>query len=111
MDEKKRKRIQKLITKLSSSLENETFNALLEIRKNVLKVEEGISFLSEYGGTHKIVQILSRDNVDKKTIDITLSVLGNLCMDEDARKLVNWEQKKLKPQALVTCTAPTSRKT
>jgi hypothetical protein len=60
--------------------------------------------LSEYGGTHKIVQILSRDNVDKKTTDITLSVLGNLCMDEDARKLVNWEQTKLKPQALVTCT-------
>jgi DNA replication protein DnaC len=50
MDEKKRKRIQKLITKLSSSSENETFNALLEIRKNFLKAKEGISFLSKYGG-------------------------------------------------------------
>ena len=93
MDEKKRMRIQKLITKLSNSSEKETFNALLEIRKNVLRAKEGISFLSEYGGIHKIVQILSKDNVDKKTIDITLSILGNICMDEDARKLVNWEQK------------------
>lgn len=88
MDEKKRKRIQTLITKLSNSSEKETFNALLEIRKNLLKAKEGISFLSKYGGIHKIVQILSKDNVDKKTTDITLSILGNICMDEDARKLV-----------------------
>ena len=88
MDQRRKQKVQKLISKLSNSSENEIFNSLLDIRKNVLKSKQGISDLCELGGVQKLVQILSRDNTNSKTIDIILSALGNLCMDPDVRKLV-----------------------
>ncbi|CAG2225769.1 ARMC5 [Mytilus edulis] len=88
MDQKARKTIQKLILKLDNSSEKETFNCLVEIRKNVLKTKEGISYLLKNGGIPKILQILQKSDTDSKSVDVILSTLGNLCMDNDARNMV-----------------------
>ncbi|VDH96898.1 Hypothetical predicted protein, partial [Mytilus galloprovincialis] len=88
MDQKARKTIQKLILKLDNSSEKETFNCLVEIRKKVLKTKEGISYLLKNGGIPKILQILQKSDTDSKSVDVILSTLGNLCMDNDARNMV-----------------------
>ncbi|CAC5396164.1 ARMC5 [Mytilus coruscus] len=88
MDQKARKTIQKLISKLDNSSENGIFNCLVEIRKNVLKTKEGISYLLKNGGIPKILQILQKSDTDNKSVDVILSTLGNLCMDSDARNMV-----------------------
>ncbi|XP_063428261.1 uncharacterized protein LOC134711542 [Mytilus trossulus] len=88
MDQKARKTIQKLILKLDNSSEKDTFNCLVEIRKNVLKTKEGISYLLKNGGIPKILQILQKSDTDSKSVDVILSTLGNLCMDNDARNMV-----------------------
>ena len=88
MDQKNKKRIQKLLVKLDSPSESDTFSALVEIRKNVLKGKSGLSYFSSQGGVQKIVKILQKKQSVDKIVDVALSAIGNICMEKDGRLLV-----------------------
>lgn len=79
-------RISRILSKLHSNSHKEVFAALKEIRKNVIKTSNGIRMFHTGGGLKSLVRFLDIPN--EKTLDITLSILGNCCLDYQFRKEV-----------------------
>ncbi|KAJ8312768.1 hypothetical protein KUTeg_010141 [Tegillarca granosa] len=79
----------KIIQKLGGSSARQIYNALVQIRTNIIKSKGGIEFLVAEGAIPKLIQLIGKSNCHiKGTIDIIFSILGNLCMNDGARKNV-----------------------
>ncbi|XP_050410234.2 uncharacterized protein LOC126824872 [Patella vulgata] len=73
---------------LSSSSEKHIFNGMVAIRTKIMKSKNGEKQLISKGVIGKLLSILNKQDVTQKKnkiIDIALSILGNFCMEEEAR--------------------------
>ena len=53
----------------------------------VLKEKDGVPRLRQHGGLSKLIYLVETTN--QKVLDVTLSILGNCCMEERTRKDVS----------------------
>ncbi|OWF44331.1 uncharacterized protein LOC110458581 [Mizuhopecten yessoensis] len=86
------KYVERALLKISNGTPRQIYNILVEIRTKVIKSSAGIRELIQHGFVHKALFLLSDDIREQQlpqTTDIVLSVLGNLCMEEKARKDVH----------------------
>ncbi|XP_069694987.1 armadillo repeat-containing protein 5 [Periplaneta americana] len=72
--------------KLKSSSASVVYDGLLEIRSSVIKTREGLKCLRENLILRDLVKFLDKPN--EKILDVTLSILGNCCLDKDCRNEV-----------------------
>ncbi|KAL5017356.1 hypothetical protein ScPMuIL_006945 [Solemya velum] len=85
---------QRLVNRLSSGSFKPTYDALIELRTKVPKSRNDIiEKLLELDIVPKLLKLISSclsfaEEEKKKTTDIVLSILGNLCMQTNARKNV-----------------------
>lgn len=87
--------VERALLKISNGSPKQIFNILVEIRTKVIKTTTGVKQLIQHGFVHKLLYLLSDDVREKQlpqTTDIVLSLLGNLCMEENARKDVRFIQ-------------------
>jgi hypothetical protein len=73
--------------KLKSSSSSVAYDGLLEIRSSIMKTKEGCKILRENKILHELVNFLHKPN--EKILDLTLSILGNCCLDSDCRNEVS----------------------
>ncbi|XP_060078408.1 armadillo repeat-containing protein 5-like [Ylistrum balloti] len=86
------KYVERALLKITNGTPKQIYNILVEIRTKVVKSSTGVRELIRHGFVHKALYLLSdeiRQNQLPHTTDIVLSVLGNLCMEENARKDVH----------------------
>lgn len=76
-----------IFSKLKSSSSCVVYNGLLELRSNITKTKEGLKTLRENKVLKLLVDFLHRPN--EKILDVTLSILGNCCLDSDCRNEVS----------------------
>lgn len=67
----------------SNSSSSSIFNALVEMRSRFIKEPNGVLKLRTEGGIELLLGLIQRPN--SKIVDISLSILGNCCMDKGAR--------------------------
>ena len=79
---------------LSIALENLTspkphrvHNALLWIRSNHIKHQDGVARLRQHGGVHKLLAVVQKNENHKQT-DMALSILANCAMENASRTVV-----------------------
>ncbi|ESO97893.1 hypothetical protein LOTGIDRAFT_228420 [Lottia gigantea] len=73
---------------VSSSSEKHIYNGLVSIRKKLMKSKYAEKQLRNKGIISKLLHILHTQDLtqkENKLLDITLSILGNFCMEEEAR--------------------------
>lgn len=70
-------------SRLRSPSSSHVFEALLEIRKFIAKRENNVKVLLEKNVLKELVNILGKPN--EKNLDLTLSILGNCCLEYDCR--------------------------
>jgi hypothetical protein len=73
--------------KLKSSSSSIAYDGLTEIRSNIIKTKEGFKILRENKILNELVNFLHKPN--EKLLDVTLSILGNCCLDSDCRNEVS----------------------
>ncbi len=71
---------------LDSSKPAKVIEALTHIRKKHIKEARNVSRFRELGGLDKLLSLIQRPN--QTMIDISLSILGNICTDDTIRKQV-----------------------
>jgi len=76
-----------IFLKLKSSESSVAYDGLLQIRSNITKTKEGYKTLRENNALKDLVNLLHKPN--EKILDLTLSVLGNCCLDSDCRNEVS----------------------
>jgi len=76
-----------IFLKLKSSESSVAYDGLLQIRSNFAKTREGCKTLRENNVLKDLVNLLHKSN--EKILDLTLSVLGNCCLDSDCRNEVS----------------------
>ncbi|XP_041979106.1 uncharacterized protein LOC121733072 [Aricia agestis] len=72
--------VKSVLAKLKSYSSREIQDALLKIKTNIISNEQGIIIFRECGGLAYILPHIKKPN--ERTLDISLSILGNLCLDE-----------------------------
>jgi hypothetical protein len=75
-----------IFSKLNSSSSCVVYDGLLELKSNVTKTK-GLKALSENGILKVLVDFMHRPN--EKILDMSLSILGNCCMDSHCRNEVS----------------------
>jgi hypothetical protein len=76
-----------IFLKLKSSSSCVVYNGLLELRSNITKIKGGLKTLRENEVLKLLVDFLHKPN--EKILDVTLSILGNCCLDIDCRNEVS----------------------
>ncbi|XP_021941760.1 armadillo repeat-containing protein 5 [Zootermopsis nevadensis] len=75
-----------IFLKLKSSSSSIAYDGLVGIRSNIMKTKEGCKILKENNILNELVNFLRKPN--EKILDVTLSILGNCCLDNDCRNEV-----------------------
>lgn len=75
-----------IFSKLKSSESSVAYDGLLQIRSNITQTKEGYKTLRENKVLRDLVNLLHKPN--EKILDVTLSILGNCCLDSDCRNEV-----------------------
>ena len=78
------KGVHEFLSKLKSS--SITYDDLVEIKSKVVNTREGAKLIIKNDLLKDLVNFMDKPN--EKILDITLSILGNCCLDEDTRKEV-----------------------
>jgi hypothetical protein len=76
-----------IFSKLKSSESSVAYDGLLQIRSNITQTKEGYKTLRENKVLRDLVNLLHKPN--EKILDVTLSILGNCCLDSDCRNEVS----------------------
>lgn len=76
-----------IFSKLKSSESSVAYDGLLQIRSDITKTKEGFQTLRENKVLRDLVNLLHKPN--EKILDVTLSILGNCCLDSDCRNEVS----------------------
>jgi hypothetical protein len=76
-----------IFSKLKSSESSVAYDGLLQIRSTITKTKEGYKILRENKVLRDLVNLLHKPN--EKILDVTLSILGNCCLDSDCRNEVS----------------------
>lgn len=76
-----------IFSKLKSSSSCVVYNGLLELRSTITKTKEDLKTFREKGVLKLLVDFLHKPN--EKILDMTLSILGNCCLDSDCRNEVS----------------------
>jgi hypothetical protein len=76
-----------IFSKLNSTSSCVIYDGLLELRSDISKTKEGRETLIEHNVLKILVDFLRRPN--EKILDVSLSVLGNCCMDSRCRNEVS----------------------
>jgi hypothetical protein len=76
-----------IFSKLKSSSSCVVYNGLLELRSNITKTKGGLKTLRDNEVLKVLVDFLHKPN--EKILDVTLSILGNCCLDSDCRNEVS----------------------
>ncbi|XP_045171658.2 uncharacterized protein LOC123533822 [Mercenaria mercenaria] len=87
------KKCSDLVRQAHSSRLKHVYNALVEIRKTFMKTPKDVAALVGARLVQRLLDLIrSRDSLEEqyrsKVIDISLSILGNMCMEEVTRKQV-----------------------
>lgn len=72
---------------LNSSSSKRIQDSLLKIKSHVIINDRGIKLFRDCGGLNYLVPHLRKPN--EKILDITLSILGNICLEEKSSILVS----------------------
>ncbi|XP_045498323.1 armadillo repeat-containing protein 5 [Colias croceus] len=78
--------IKSIIEGLKSTSSSRIQDTLLKIRSNVISSEKGIKIFHDCGGLNCLLPHLRKPN--ERILDITLSILGNICLDEKCSEAV-----------------------
>lgn len=78
--------IKLILNGLKSSSATRVQETLLQIRSKVIVTESGVKLFRECGGLEFLLPHLRKPN--EKILDITLSILGNCCLEEESSLLV-----------------------
>jgi hypothetical protein len=76
-----------IFLKLKSSSSCVIYDGLLELRSNITKTKGGLKALRENEVLKVLVDFLHKPN--EKILDVTLSILGNCCLDSGCRNEVS----------------------
>jgi hypothetical protein len=93
-----------IFSKLKSSSASVAYDGLLEIRSNITKTKEGYKVLRENEVLKELVNFLHKPN--EKILDVTLSILGNCCLDSDCRNEVSTRRNVLLPLPCPSSVSP-----
>ena len=72
---------------LNSSSSKRIQDSLLKIKSHVIINDRGIKLFRDCGGLNYLVPHLRKPN--EKILDITLSIIGNICLEEKSSILVS----------------------
>lgn len=72
---------------LNSSSSKRIQDSLLKIKSHIIINDRGIKLFRDCGGLNYLVPHLRKPN--EKILDITLSILGNICLEEKSSILVS----------------------
>lgn len=70
-----------ILKQLESTSSSVVFKGLQEIRYKVLKTPTGAQLFKQNNGLKYLFRFVRKPN--EKILDLTLSILGNLCLEED----------------------------
>ncbi|CAH1801503.1 unnamed protein product [Owenia fusiformis] len=82
------KSIKKLIATLKDRKTSNIYNALVKLRTKYLKAKNGITIFRENEGIKVLLHVIRKNMETQKMIDISLSILGNCCMEVHSREQV-----------------------
>ncbi|CAG5135785.1 unnamed protein product [Candidula unifasciata] len=83
--------VKNVISELQSGHGSSLYSALIMIRTTLIKSKNSLSQLVQMGAVKLLVQVLEdrrRHKNQTKTTDIVMSILANLCLEEDVREQV-----------------------
>ncbi|XP_034241242.1 armadillo repeat-containing protein 5 [Thrips palmi] len=75
-----------ILKQLESTSSSVAFRGLQEIRFKVLKAPNGAQLFKQYNGLKYLFRFVRKPN--EKILDLTLSILGNLCLEDDIKTKV-----------------------
>lgn len=78
--------LQNIIKQLKKNSNTAVYNALLTLRTKFLKQDNGISLFRQCGGIQLLIYHIQKPNY--KIVEITLSILGNCCLEPETRIMV-----------------------
>lgn len=79
--------VKSIIEGLKSSSSSRVQETLLKIRNKVISNDTGIKLFRECGGLECLLPHLRKPN--ERILDITLSILGNCCLEEESSLAVS----------------------
>lgn len=74
--------VKSTIEGLKSSSSSRVQETLVKIRSKIITNDSGIKFFRECGGLECLLPHLRKPN--ERILDITLSILGNCCLEEES---------------------------
>lgn len=86
------KEVSKVMADLHSGSRNSLYNSLIILRTTLIKSKAALNLLVQNDAVKLLVQLLEdhRRHVNRtKTIDIVMSILANMCIEEDIREKVS----------------------
>lgn len=75
--------IRRLLGNFNSSSSSTIYQALVDVRTKIIRTEEKSSIFVLLGGIQYLTKFLQKPN--DKILDVTLSILGNCCLKDEAR--------------------------
>lgn len=85
--------VKNIIDGLKSSSSSCVQQTLLKIRSKVIVNDNGIQLFRECGGLDQLIPHLRKPN--ERILDLTLSILGNCCLEEKSSLAVSYINSKL----------------
>lgn len=79
--------IKNVLEGLNSSSSRRIQDSLLNIKSKIIINDKGIKLFRDCGGLNYLLPHLRKPN--ESILDITLSILGNLCLEEKSNVLVS----------------------
>lgn len=80
--------VKTVIDGLQSTSSTRVQEALLKLRSKVITDENGLQWFRDFGGLVYLVPHLRKPN--ERILDLSLSILGNCCLDEQTCLAVSW---------------------
>lgn len=81
--------IKSVIEGLKSSSSTKVQESLLKIRSKITVNDAGIKIFRECGGLDYLLHKLHQRKPIERILDITLSILGNCCLEEESSSMVS----------------------
>ena len=75
--------IKTLVAGLGSDDSRATYRCLVALRTQFIKEKDGVALLRQHGGLEGLLDILKHHK--DKILNITLSILGNCCLEDETR--------------------------
>lgn len=79
--------VKSVIDGLKSSSSSRIQDSLIKIRSKIISHDKGVKIFRDCGGIELLIPHLRKPN--EKILDITLSILGNVCLEEKSSLLVS----------------------